>query len=215
MAVIGLTGSIASGKTLLATRLAELGAEVIDADALGHAVIEPGGPAFAPLVAAFGPDILGADGRIDRRRLGARVFADPTERRRLDALVHPHLLAELKRRVGEAEARVGAAGVVVVDAALIYEIGIPEAFDAVVVVRTSPERQLEWLMNRGLEEVAARQRIAAQMPPGEKVRRARFVVDNDGPPEALTEAAGRLMRQFAGLPVRATRHFEPRKDVPE
>lgn len=213
MAVIGLTGSIASGKSLLAARLAERGAVVIDADALGHALIEPGGAAFAPVVSAFGGDILAPGGGIDRGRLGERVFADPAERARLNALVHPHLVAALARRVADAEAK--GAPLVVVDAALIYEIGIPEAFDAVVVVRTTPERQLAWLRRRGLSETAARQRIAAQMPPAEKARRARFVVDNDGPPEAMAAAADRLIRECSSLPVRATRSFEPRKDVPE
>lgn len=201
MHLLGLTGSIASGKSLLAARMAERGAVVIDADRLGHEVIRPEGPAYAGVVREFGPGVVGADGQIDRPALGALVFADPARRARLNALVHPHLKAELGRRVA-AEAAAGAA-LVVVDAALIFELGIADRFDAVVVVRAPEARQLEWLMRRGLDEGAARQRIAAQMPAEEKARRATYVVDNDGPAERLAQAADRVLAAVAALPERA------------
>lgn len=200
MHLLGLTGSIASGKSLLAARMAELGAVVIDADSLGHEVIRTDGPAFAAVLSHFGPGILGEDGEIDRPTLGARVFAEPAERERLNGLVHPHLKAELGRRV--AAAATAGAALVVVDAALIYELGIADRFDTVVVVQAPKARQLEWLMRRGLSEAAARQRIGAQMPAEEKAQRATYVVDNDGPPEKLAAEADRLVAAVAGLPVR-------------
>jgi dephospho-CoA kinase len=189
MMTVAVTGSIASGKSLFASFLGR-GAVVIDADRFGHEVIRKGGEAHEAVVAAFGPRILDVSGEIDRRLLGAIVFGDPAERRRLEAIVHPPLVAELVRRVREA----GEAGapLVVVDAALIYELGLEDEFDAVVTVSANPDRQMEWLKKRGLPESEAKKRIEAQIPGSEKARRADFHVANDDTIEALAAEADRI-----------------------
>jgi dephospho-CoA kinase len=202
MMIIAVTGSIASGKSLFAGFLGR-GAVVIDADRIGHEVIRKGGQAHDAVVAAFGPSILDAAGGIDRRILGTIVFNDPAERRRLEALVHPPLVAELARQVREAEK--AGAPLVVVDAALIYELGLENEFDAVVAVSADRERQLEWLKARGLPEAEARRRIGAQLPANEKARRADFHVVNDDTIEALARTADRIRAALEGRAVTGPR----------
>lgn len=197
MMTVAVTGSIASGKSLFASFLGR-GAPVVDADRIGHEVIRKGGVAHDAVVAAFGPRILDASGQIDRQLLGAIVFSDPAERRRLEAIVHPPLVAELVRRVREAEE--AGAPFVVVDAALVYELGLDNEFDAVVSVSAAPERQMEWLKKRGLPEAEARKRIEAQIPGSEKARRADFHVVNDDTIESLAAEADRIR---AALETRA------------
>ena len=120
--IVGLTGGIGSGKSTIAAILAELGARVIDADRIGHEVYRPGGPGFAAVVDAFGPGVVASDGKIDRRALGAIVFADPAARGRLNAIVHPLIAAELAQRI-ERIRRDGFAGPIVIEAAVLLEAG--------------------------------------------------------------------------------------------
>jgi dephospho-CoA kinase len=184
--VIGLTGGIASGKSSVARVLRELGARVVDADLLARQVVEPGQPAYDDIVRSFGRDVLAPDGEIDRKKLGAIVFADAEQRRRLNAITHPRIAA-----AGQAEiARHASAGATVVfyEAALLVEAGLHRALAGLVVVSAPPEVQLARLVARdGLSESEARARLAAQLPLADKLAVATHVIDNAGD-EASTRA---------------------------
>src|SRR5208282_1482805 len=152
---LGITGGIASGKSVVAGTLRELGFPVIDADRLGHTLMEPGTRAFDEIVAKFGAGVLGADGRIDRGKLGALVFADSGKLARLNAILHPRVEEEIARQFGEWE-REGLKHAAFVEAALLVEAGYQKNLDGLVVAWCKPEQQLERLMGRGLSEVEAR-----------------------------------------------------------
>jgi dephospho-CoA kinase len=185
--VVGLTGGIGSGKSTVATMLAELGADVVDADKVGHEVYRPGSEGFRRVVEAFGPEIVGGDGSIDRRVLGAKVFADPEALKTLNALVHPLIVAELQARL-EALRALPRDTPIVVEAAIMMEAGWT-FFDEVWVVTVEPETAIERVvLSRGLTREDVERRIAAQMPNGERRRRADRVIENDGTPEALRAA---------------------------
>jgi dephospho-CoA kinase len=194
--LVGLTGGIASGKSTVSRQLAGLGCQVIDADRLAREVVEPGRPAWQAIADAFGREVLRPDGTLDRAALGARVFADPAARRRLEAITHPAIAARRGARVAELAAA-GFAGLVVQDTPLLVEVGGTAAVDRVVVVYAAPEVQLQRLLGRdGLGEDDARRRIASQMPLGEKVRHAHYVIDNSGSPE---ETAAQVRAVHAAL----------------
>jgi dephospho-CoA kinase len=179
---VGLTGGIASGKSTVARMLAEKGVPVIDADALAREVVEPGTPALARIAARW-PEVV-RDGVLDRKALGAVVFARPEERAALEAIVHPAIRAEVERRLAALEA--AGAEVAVYEAALLVEAGLDEELDALVVVALPEEEQVRRLVARdGLSAEAARARVAAQAPLAEKVRRADYVIDNTGDLAAL------------------------------
>lgn len=181
--LVGLTGGIASGKSLVSALFQELGALVIDADRLAREIVEPGRPAYREIVEAFGREILEPEGRVDRKRLGAEVFADPEKRRRLEEITHPRIQALRQARL-EALADQGYDGIVIQDAALLIEVGAHQAVDRVVVVYVDEATQIKRLVVRdGLSEAEARQRIQSQMPLEEKARLADYVVDNRGTPE--------------------------------
>jgi dephospho-CoA kinase len=193
---VGLTGGIACGKSRVLARIASSGLPILDLDAVSHALMAPGGAAYAEVVASFGPGIRSADGRIDRSALGALVFADPVARARLNALVHPRVRAE--------EARIVAGlrddPLVVTEAALLIEAGVHLRFERLVVVHCSPELQLRRLMERdGIPEAAARLRIEAQMPVVEKRRFAHFSVDTSGTPAETDAATDRLVADLRAI----------------
>lgn len=195
---VGLTGGIATGKSRVLGRLAAAGCVPLDLDRIAHEAIEPGGPAHAAVVEAFGTPIVGADGRVDRRRLGAIVFADAEARRRLEALVHPAVRAEEARRAAAHAGRRGA--VVVSDAALLVETGLHLRFDRLVVVDCRPEQQLERLLARdGLGREAAEARLAAQLPGELKRRFAHDVIDSSASPEDTDRAADALAARLLAL----------------
>jgi dephospho-CoA kinase len=195
---VGLTGGIASGKSYVVARLAERGFHALDLDRIAHDVTAPGGPAYAELVAAFGTGVLAPDGRVDRRVLGARVFADERARERLNAIVHPRVREEEERRAAAFSAEAGA--VVVSDAALLVEAGLHLRFDRLVVVYCRPEQQLERLMARdGLDRGAAQARIDAQLPAAEKRRFAHFTVDTSGSHDETDRQIGPLAEALEGL----------------
>jgi len=174
---VGLTGGIATGKSYVGKVLQELGCELIDADRVAHAVIEPGQPAYDELIVEFGPTILDAEGRIDRARLGAIVFADAARRARLNAIVHPRVYETQAVWLSEVAARDPRA-IAVIDAALMIETGSYRRFDQLIVVHCRPELQLARLQERnGLTLEAAQLRIDAQMPNHEKLAYANFVID--------------------------------------
>jgi dephospho-CoA kinase len=174
--LVGLTGNIATGKSAAARMLSGMGACVIDADQVAHEVMQPGCPAFGPVVEAFGPEILAADGTIDRARLGAIVFRDPAALQRLEAAVHPATIAAVSRRIAAAQEPV-----VVVEAIKLIEAGMHRAYDALWVVTAPRSVQIERLVAmRGLSEKEAVLRVDAQPPQAEKAALADVVLVNDG-----------------------------------
>jgi dephospho-CoA kinase len=190
--LVGLTGGIASGKSTFAALLRARGVPVVDADALAREAVRPGAPALTAIATAFGPQALLPDGSLDRRWIGARVFADPEERRRLEAITHPAVRALMAAEL----VRLEAAGhtLAFYDVPLLYEVGLDAAMDSVVVVWTPPAVQLARLVERdGLTPAEAQARISAQLPIDEKAARADFIVENVGPPEALGPKADRLL----------------------
>lgn len=192
--VIGVTGNIASGKTLVSGILAGLGASVIDSDAVYRELVQPGEPLLANLADAFGQEIIAADGSLDRATLGRIVFSDPTELARLDAITHPVIIAEVDRRLDAVES-----GVAVLDAVKLIESGHAERCDVVWLVETSPEEQVTRLMKRNsLPEAEARRRVKAQPSLDAKRARADLVIDNSGSREATREA---VIRAWNQLPV--------------
>jgi dephospho-CoA kinase len=176
---LGITGGIASGKSAVAGMLREMGFNVIDADALGHTVIEPGTRAYDEIVREFGTGVVGADGRIDRGKLGAIVFADGEKLKRLNVIVHPRVEEEMVRQFAEWE-KSGVADAAFVEAALLVEAGYQKNLDGLVVAWCRPEQQMERLLARGLSEVEARRRIASQMPAEEKLKFATEKIDCSG-----------------------------------
>jgi dephospho-CoA kinase len=176
---LGITGGIASGKSVVAGILRELGFRVIDADALGHEVMEPGKHAYDEIVHEFGSGVVGADGRIDRGKLGAIVFADAGKLKRLNAIVHPRVEEEMVRLFGEWE-KSGVADAAFVEAALLVEAGYQKNLNGLVVAWCTPEQQMERLLARGLSESEARRRIASQMPAAEKLKFATEKIDCSG-----------------------------------
>jgi dephospho-CoA kinase len=174
--LVGLTGNICTGKSTVASMLAELGAEVIDADRVAHEVMQAGTPAHARIVETFGPRVLAPDGEVDRARLGDIVFADPESLARLEAIVHPATLREIDRRVAAASA-----DVVVVEAIKLIEAGMAAACASVWATTCRPEQQVYRIMGgRGLSRAEAEQRVRAQPPQEDKVARADVVIDTSG-----------------------------------
>jgi dephospho-CoA kinase len=177
---VGLTGSIAVGKSFVARTLVELGCRVLDADETAREVVAKGTMGLQSLVEAFGDEILGIDGELERGRLASIVFADAGKRELLNSILHPLIIASqdewLKQRETE-EPR----GVAVIDAALMIETGSYRRFNKIVVAHCRPEVQLERLMSRNnLSREEARRRIEAQMPQAEKMRHADFLIDTSG-----------------------------------
>lgn len=174
--VIGLTGNIATGKSVVARMLADWGAEAIDADRVAHAVMRPGTPAHAAIVERFGAQVLRDDGTIDRARLGNRVFSDSRALADLEEIVHPAVIRRVQRCIEETPAAVA-----VVEAIKLIESGMAETCDAVWVTICPPEERVRRLVEeRGTSRADARQRVAAQPPQSEKVARADVVIDTDG-----------------------------------
>lgn len=177
--VIGLTGGIASGKSTVAALLRAQGIPVVDADAVARTVVEPGQPAYEDIVREFGRDVLGADGTIDRKRLGERVFSDEARRRVLNTITHPRIAAASQAEIAAHVAR--GAPIVFYEAPLIVENGLQRALDGLVVVAVPPEVQVRRTMERdGLGEAAARARLASQLPLAAKIAVATHVIDNSG-----------------------------------
>jgi dephospho-CoA kinase len=180
--VIGLTGGIATGKNSIAAFFQAKGAVVIDADQLAREAVEPGSRGLAGVVEAFGSDVLGLDGRLDRGRLGELVFSDSGRRSQLEAVLHP----EIKRLAEERIASAAGAGhrVIFYMAPLLIEAGVADRVDEVWVVTVRPEVQLERLMLRdGISRDQAQRMIDSQMPLAEKEKCGRVVIDNSGTPE--------------------------------
>jgi dephospho-CoA kinase len=184
--LVGLTGSIATGKSTVSRMFAHLGARVLDADLLAREVVMPGQPAYLKIVEEFGQGVVQDDGTLDRKALGAIVFAEPARRKRLEEITHPAIAARQQRILSVLDEE-AFEGIVIWDVALLFETGGVARMDRVVVVATDPETELARLMSRdGMAEADARARIASQMPVAEKAKRAHYVIDNSGD-RALTE----------------------------
>jgi len=178
--VIGLTGGIASGKSTVSGILREKGAYIIDADEISKTLVEPGKPAYLEIVKHFGQEILNEDGSLRRKKLGRIVFADKEKLALLNKITHPKIIEEIKRRLEEATNR--NENVVVIDAALLIELGLYKMVDEVWLVTIDEKTQLERLLKRDsfLEEKEAKDRIRAQMPQEEKVKYATRIINNSG-----------------------------------
>lgn len=198
MLIVGLTGNIAAGKSVVAERLRALGATVIDADLLARDAVRPGTPALASIVGRWGPGILAADGSLDRAALRRIVFSDPTARAALDAIVHPEVA---RRREAESElARARGDRLVVSDIPLLFEAGLEDTVDRIVLV-DAPEatREARLVRDRGLSAVEARAMIAAQMPAEMKRARAHHLITNDGSRAALDTQVVALHQELVHL----------------
>lgn len=180
MLKVGLTGSIAVGKSYALSVLAELGCVTFDADKIAHSVMEPGREAYSVIVREFGEDVLAPDGSIDRQKLGAIVFTDEARRVRLNEIVHPRVIEEQNRLLGEAEAR-DPDGIAVIDAALLIESGGYKRFDKLIVVHCDRQTQIERLMRRNMiTREDAERRVAAQMSSEEKLGYADYQINTAG-----------------------------------
>src|ERR1700690_1241711 len=179
MLKVGLTGGIASGKSTVASMLRDFDCPLLEADTLGHELLEQGQPAYNEVVTEFGNAVLDSYGKVDRSKLGAIVFADASKRARLNQILHPRILDVIRKWFAALD-RPGGPELAVVEAALIFEAGFHKELDRAVVCWSRPEQQLERLQERGLSPEDARLRIAAQMPVDEKRRMGDEVIDCSG-----------------------------------
>jgi dephospho-CoA kinase len=192
---VGLTGGVASGKSTVSAMLAELGAVVVDADVLAREVVAPGTDGLAEVVAAFGPEVLRAEGALDRPAVGAIVFADQEKRRVLEGIIHPRVRA----RAAKIEAAAPEGAVVVHDIPLLTETGQAGSFDAVVVVDVPVETQVERMVSlRGMSPEDAQARVDAQASREERLAVATYVVDNTGTLEELRDRVHSVYAELAG-----------------
>jgi dephospho-CoA kinase len=199
MLKVGLTGSIAVGKSFVLSILSELGCRVLDADTTAREMVAARTPGLKAVVEAFGPEVLTPDGELDRARLGALVFGDERERLRLNSILHPFIIAAQDEQVREWEGE-DPGGIAVIDAALMIESGGYRRFDKLIVVHCRPEVQLERLMARdGLGREDAEKRIAAQMPQEEKKKFADFLIDTSDGFEDARRQTEALVRELSKL----------------
>jgi len=200
-AFVGLTGGIASGKSTVGRLFRELGATVVDADQVAREVVERGSEGLAEIVTAFGNDVLAADGTLDRKRLATIVFGDDAARKRLEGITHPRIFARSMQVMAAAAAR--GERLAIYEATLLVENGSYKMLQALVVVAASEATQIRRVAERdGIDETAARQRIAAQSPLEAKLAVADYVIWNDGDLDALDartrEVHAALLARFAG-----------------
>lgn len=196
--LVGLTGGIATGKSSVDTVLRELGAVIIDADVLAREVVGPGEPALAEIATAFGAGVIDSEGRLDRKALGAIVFADPTRRRELEAMTHPRIrdrfLAELQALSAE-----GFRGIVVFDAPVMIESGNYRNMDKLVVVVVDETTQIARLMARDrIDRDEALRKIRSQLSLAEKAKLADYVIDNSGDPATTAAETRRVYQALLG-----------------
>jgi len=198
---VGLTGGLASGKSFAGQALADLGCYLIEADQLGHQVLLPDGEAYAGVIREFGRDILDREGFIDRKKLGAIVFANRDLLEKMNRLVHPPVQKREERMISEIAQRDRHA-IIVVAAAILVETGSYRRFDRLIVVTCTFEQQIERAMRRGpysREEVLAR--LEQQLPLAEKVRVADYVIDTSGSKENTLEQVGEVYKSLRSLSV--------------
>ena len=179
MLVIGLTGGMASGKSVASKTLRGLNLPIIDADLIAREMVKPNEAGYRDIVDHFGKGILNPDQTINRRKLAKIIFSDPEERERLNSLLHPRIVKEIKRRIENSKEK--GEGMVIVDAALLIEAGELSLVDKLIVVTVSERLQIRRLAQRDhLTEKEAKERIATQMPLSEKMKLADYLIDNSG-----------------------------------
>ena len=193
---VGLTGGIATGKTTVCRLFATKGCQIIDADEVAHQLLRREYPGYAPVLQAFGAEILDSAGEIDRSKLGNIVFADPAKLTQLNELLHPevirHILDKLSQITQEDPSRR-----VIVDASLMIESGFHREFDRLILVTSTEEQQILRLRSRnGLSEQQARRRIALQMPLADKLRFAHYVIDNSGSLNQTSEQVDSIFEEL-------------------
>lgn len=185
--ILGLTGGIASGKSTVSAFFSQWGDRVLDGDKLAREALEPGTACYTDTVAAFGPKILNPDGTVNRKALGKLVFASVADRRTLNGIVHPYVLSRLQ------ELSWGAGGLVVWDVPLLFETGWDAFVDKTLVVTAGEALRIRRIRERdGVSHEQARLRIKAQLPEEEKIRRADYVIHNDGTLEELEKQARKV-----------------------
>jgi dephospho-CoA kinase len=196
--LVGLSGGIGAGKSTVARLLERRGAVVIDADQLARDAIAKGTPGFDDVVDAFGPEVVGPDGDLDRAALAARIFADPSEKATLEGIVHPEVASRFGQRVQEFRET---DRIVLYVSPLLVELGLAPAFDVVVVVTASPHLRISRVASdRGLSPDEVRSRMAAQATDEQRMEVADVLIDNDG---SLAELEPQIERLWADLAARA------------
>jgi dephospho-CoA kinase len=198
MQLIGLTGGIASGKSVVTARLAEHGAVVVDADRIAREVVEPGTPGLAQIAAEFGDGVIASNGSLDRTALGALVFTSPEKREALNAITHPAVAAR-SHELFEAAAAADPDAIVVYDVPLLVEAGRVDEFDLIVVVNASTETRIARMVElRGMTRDEALHRINSQATPTERLAIADVVIDSNGTVEQTLEQADALWEKLRG-----------------
>jgi dephospho-CoA kinase len=195
MRKLGLTGGIASGKSTVAATLRELGFDMIFADDISRQLLEPGQAAYDEAIREFGREIVQADGKIDRKRVAAIVFADRAKLDRLNGIIHPRVEAQILEQFAKWE-RQGSAKVAFVEAALLVEAGYMKNLDGLIVTWCTPEQQMARLKSRAMSEQDARARIAAQMPVEDKLKLATYKIDCSGSIEQTRQQVEVLARHW-------------------
>lgn len=194
--VIGVTGGFGTGKSLVSSIFGSLGAKVLDADLIAHEAIRKGRPAHRRIVAAFGASVLKRSGEIDRRKLAGRVFGNREAVKKLDAIVHPSVIASIKDGIR----RAGKESIVVLDAPLLVEAGLTGLADRVVVVKASRKNQVARCAKRfRMTRAECMKRIKSQMPLKAKLALADFIIDNDGTRSETERQAGNIWRRIAWI----------------
>ncbi|MBI5642799.1 MAG: dephospho-CoA kinase [Deltaproteobacteria bacterium] len=195
--VAGLTGGIASGKTLVSGELKRLGAHLIDADVIARELVEPGKPAYKEIVEEFGPDVVLEDGTLNRKKLGSIVFSDNEKLQILNRITHPRIIERTRELIEEIKRADGGDALIIVDAAILIEAGIHNCVDKLIVVHVDPEVQIGRLKKRdNLSAEDAKRRIAAQLPLKEKAGYADYVIENNGTPLETLERTRALFLEL-------------------
>jgi dephospho-CoA kinase len=201
MLTVGLTGGVASGKTAASQVLKEEGAYVIDADKVSRELVQPHTSTWNELIRVFGEDIVQKDGSIDRKKLAARVFSNGAQRKLLNQILHPRIREEMERRTREIGQR-NPEAIVVIDAALLVELGDYREMDKVIVVTATEKQQVERLKDRdGMDPEDARKILSSQMPLEEKLKAADFVIRNEGSLEEMRRRAKEIFQELKSIAV--------------
>lgn len=194
--VVGLTGGIASGKSIVSAELKKLGAHIIDADRIAREITVPGAPVLEEIVREFGGEYLLPDGALDRKKLGRLVFSDPEKLKRLNEITHPAIVERTKdliRGIQETDPD----ALIIVDAAVLIETGLHKSMDKVMVVYADEDKQVEWMGKRdGFDANEAKKRISAQIPLKEKLLAADYIISNDG---TVDELRDKVRKIYSGL----------------
>lgn len=189
--IIGLTGGFGTGKSTVAHLFEELGAYVIDADQLAHEALLKGSDVFLQVVKLFGPSILSASGEIDRQKLAETIFKDPKQRKKLEALIHPYVFRRMEEQISQAEEHV-----VILEVPLLFETGLDQRCDQVIVVDASDAAASERLKERGFSDQQRQARQAVQMLMDKKKKQAHFLINNNGSLKATKQQVAEVWRQI-------------------